>query len=209
VEEGVWLTSADPQALLAHLRGVGDLSERKLRLFVAACARSLRPTFGDGQEAVAVIHERHADGQASDHELIRFMTGEMFDRLYPGGVIPVGHSLLPVAESAAVAGKTATDFASPASPDGTGAGGGGVCGLLRCIFGNPFRPVAADTAWLTPDVVAVATGIYDGRAFDRLPILADALLDAGCTSEDIMGHLRSGGCHVRGCWPLDLILGRP
>jgi hypothetical protein len=79
--------------------------------------------------------------------------------------------------------------------------------LLRDIFGNPFRPVAFDPAWRTTDVMLLARGIYEERAFDRMPILADALQDAGCESEDILNHLRDANAtHVRGCWALDLVL---
>jgi hypothetical protein len=80
--------------------------------------------------------------------------------------------------------------------------------LLRCIFGNPFRPVAVDPAWLTPTVVQLAQGIYDDRAFDRLPILADALQDAGCDNDDVLNHCRDDGPHARGCWVVDLVLGK-
>jgi hypothetical protein len=79
--------------------------------------------------------------------------------------------------------------------------------LFRDIFGNPFRPVSLDPAWLTSTVVLLAKGIYDDRAFDRLPILADALQDAGCDNDDILGHCRGPGPHVRGCWVVDLVLG--
>jgi hypothetical protein len=80
--------------------------------------------------------------------------------------------------------------------------------LLRDIFGNPFRPVAFDSRWLTEDVVGVARGIYEDRAFDRLPLLADALMDAGCDCDNILIHCRSEGPHVRGCWVLDVVLGK-
>jgi hypothetical protein len=74
--------------------------------------------------------------------------------------------------------------------------------------GNPFRPVAADSRWLTSTVVSLAQAIYDDRLFDRLPILADALEDAGCDNADILTHCRGDGSHVRGCWVVDLILGK-
>jgi len=80
--------------------------------------------------------------------------------------------------------------------------------LVREIFGNPFREVTVDPTWLTSTVVSLAQGIYDERAFDRLPILADALEDAGCTNADMLNHCRQPGEHVRGCWPLDLLLGK-
>ncbi|HVL12748.1 MAG TPA: hypothetical protein VM529_09290 [Gemmata sp.] len=81
--------------------------------------------------------------------------------------------------------------------------------LLRCIFGNPFRPGTLDPTWRTDTVVALAGGIYHDRAFDRLPILADALQDAGCDSDDILSHCRDAlATHVRGCWVVDLVLGK-
>jgi hypothetical protein len=86
---------------------------------------------------------------------------------------------------------------------------GVIAAILRDIIGNPFRPVSFDPSWLTSTVVALARGIYEERAFDRLPILADALQDAGCDSDDILNHLRDPhATHVRGCWALDLVLGK-
>ncbi len=83
-----------------------------------------------------------------------------------------------------------------------------VCGMLREVFGNPFRPASLDPRWLTPTVVDLARAIYEDRVFERLPILADALMDAGCDNEAILQHCRGPGPHVRGCWVVDAILGR-
>jgi hypothetical protein len=84
--------------------------------------------------------------------------------------------------------------------------------LVRCIFTNPFRPAPAlDPAWLAWNggtVVKMAAAIYDERRFSDLPILADALEDAGCTDADILAHCRGPGEHVRGCWVVDLLTGR-
>jgi hypothetical protein len=81
--------------------------------------------------------------------------------------------------------------------------------LLRDIFGNPFRPVVFDPSWRTSAVVALATDIYEERAFDRMPILADALEDAGSDSREVLAHCRDPQqVHVRGCWVVDLILGK-
>jgi len=80
--------------------------------------------------------------------------------------------------------------------------------LTRCVVGNPLRPVTLDPFWLTSTVTALATGIYEQRAFDRLPILADALQEAGCENEDVLSHCRGEGPHARGCWVIDLILGK-
>ncbi|MCE9566330.1 MAG: hypothetical protein K8U57_30265 [Planctomycetes bacterium] len=81
-------------------------------------------------------------------------------------------------------------------------------GLVRDIFGNPFRPVTVDPAWLTSTVLQLAGGIYEDRAFARLPILADALQDAGCDNDDVLNHCRQPDEHVRGCWVVDLVLGK-
>jgi hypothetical protein len=85
-----------------------------------------------------------------------------------------------------------------------------LCGFLRDAFGPlPFRPVVIDSSWLKWNegtVVNIAQGIYDDRALDRLPILADSLEDAGCREADILVHCRHPGPHVRGCWVLDLLL---
>jgi mannitol/fructose-specific phosphotransferase system IIA component len=83
--------------------------------------------------------------------------------------------------------------------------------LLRDIAGNPFRPLRVDPLWLAWNagtVVRLAEGIYEEQAFDRLPILADALVEAGCDDEDVLGHCRSAGPHARGCHVLDLLLGK-
>jgi len=82
-------------------------------------------------------------------------------------------------------------------------------GFVRCIFGpTPFRPVIIDRSWLTTTVTQLGEAIYAERTFDRMPILADALEDAGCTNQDILAHCRSAGDHIRGCWVVDLLLGK-
>jgi hypothetical protein len=78
--------------------------------------------------------------------------------------------------------------------------------LIHCLFGNPFRPVTIAQSWQTPTAVAIARTIYDERGFQDLPVLADALEDAGGTDADILNHLRGPGPHVRGCWVVDLLL---
>jgi hypothetical protein len=83
--------------------------------------------------------------------------------------------------------------------------------LLRCIFGNPFRSVSiepAALAWNDGTISKLAQTIYDDRRFEDMPILADALEEAGCNAADILTHCRSEGPHVRGCWAVDLILSK-
>ena len=77
---------------------------------------------------------------------------------------------------------------------------------VRCIFGNVFRPVTFDESWRTSDAVALARGMYTNRDFSAMPILADALQDAGCDDEGVLNHCRGQGPHVRGCYVVDLVL---
>jgi hypothetical protein len=77
---------------------------------------------------------------------------------------------------------------------------------LHDIIGNPFRPVPFDPRWKTADVVGLARGIYEDRAFERMPLLADALMDAGCADERVIAHCREPGAHYRGCWAVDAVL---
>jgi hypothetical protein len=87
--------------------------------------------------------------------------------------------------------------------------------VLRDLFGNPFRPVTVSPACVTPQVAALAQAAYEHRDLpsghldpSRLAVLADALEDAGCDQADLLGHLRGPGPHVRGCWAVDLLLGK-
>lgn len=80
--------------------------------------------------------------------------------------------------------------------------------LLREIFSDLIRKIRFKKSWRTSTVMALANGIYDEKVFDRIPILADALQDAGCDSEEILNHLRQPEEHCRGCWALDLVLGK-
>src|SRR5262249_12453726 len=97
----------------------------------------------------------------------------------------------------------------------TGLDGQTQCGLIREICGNPLRPATIPTASKTPTTVALAQAAYDERDLPsghldpaRLAVLADALEEAGCADADILGHLRGPGPHVRGCWAVDLLLGK-
>jgi hypothetical protein len=81
--------------------------------------------------------------------------------------------------------------------------------LVRCLFGNPFRPTEFNPRWRTSTAVGLATAVYAENAFDRLPILADALEEAGCDDEGLLRHCREDAVHARGCWAVDRVLGRP
>lgn len=79
---------------------------------------------------------------------------------------------------------------------------------LRDLFGNPFRPPDLVPAWQTETVMGLARRVYELRDFSAMPILADGLQDAGCDDGDLLGHCRGPGPHVRGCWVVDLVLGK-
>jgi hypothetical protein len=82
-------------------------------------------------------------------------------------------------------------------------------GCMHDIFGpNPYKPTMFQRAWRTDVVKAMAQSAYELRDFSALPVLADALEESGCDSTDILEHLRSIGPHVRGCWCLDVVLGK-
>jgi hypothetical protein len=87
--------------------------------------------------------------------------------------------------------------------------------FLRELFGNPFRVVSVNPVWFLcrsgrpwerGPVAKLTQTVYDHHAFERLPVLADALEEAGCSDEEILGHLRGPEPHVRGCWVVDLLL---
>jgi hypothetical protein len=84
-----------------------------------------------------------------------------------------------------------------------------LCSALRDIFGNPFRPVKFDKRWLTDTALSLAGQMYESRDLGAMPILADALQDAGCEDVQILNHCRDATqLHFRGCWVVDLVLGK-
>ncbi len=224
MNEFEWLVSADASTMLRHLGRDRDLDERKLRLLACAWAGTLWRSMADerSRQAVAVA-ERFADGLADRSEMLRAFNDareawEDAEGRWRGKGVRKGR-FIPGARKAVAAARAAKDAAdlwwdvgatanlpwlgSPASHNVR-------CVLLREIFGNPFRPARADSAWLTwkgGTVPAMARLIYDDYRFDEMPVLADALQDAGCDNEDVLAHCRGGG-HVRGCWVLDLLLGK-
>ena len=228
--EGEWRACVDPLPMLAFL----DLraSDRKLRLFACACCRHAWNLLRDerGRRAVEVA-ERFADGQASDAErqAARYDIGMGFVRpREPGWFTVCGPQPWTACGGYHYAWQAyelfrllATEAAWVGAWDDLGADQEFACraqgaawdqatalgaSLIRDIFGNPFRPAVVDPAWETPAVLALAHGIYEERDFDRLPLLAAALMRAGCADETILEHCRGKGPHARGCWVVDLVL---
>ncbi len=224
--EDEWLVCEKPDLLLRHLKAIGATrwrrGQRRRKLRLLACAafgqarHLLRPEYG--QRAIELA-ERYADGAAELTELIELNKELRAVRMETGSpqwtaevtvMWLLNDNDLTAAEVALEQSIWGLEReAAPAKPNlFRKALRRAQAPLVRDIFGNPFRPAAFDPGWRTHDVVGVARGIYDERAFDRLPILADALMDAGCDHEDILAHCRSEGTHVRGCWVVDLVLAR-
>jgi hypothetical protein len=228
--EADWLACTDPQKMLEFLRG--RASDRKLRLFGVACCYRIWHLIGhnEANRNGVAIAERYADGQAPLEELLAVNT--TLDCCDDSWLAPTDYltsteisTVCQVAHEAAW--LRAKDVLINRVEDVNRAVLSKQCGkeerqeqlcLLRDIFGNPFRPASLSPSWLTwsgGTIPQLAQDIYDDRDlpsghFDnsRMAILADALEDAGRTDQDILGHCRGPGPHVRGCWAIDLLLGK-
>jgi hypothetical protein len=178
--EQEWLACTDTQKMLDFLDD--RASQRKFELFTCGCYRSVWHLLTDERFRHKMdVRERYFDGHATLAE---------FDAA--------------LRDAEAVPQHVWSDAWDAIPPLGQ-------VRLVHDIFGNPFRPAALDRSWLTwndSTVAKMAQAVYDERVFDRLPVLADALEEAGCTNADILNHCRQPGVHVRGCWVLDLLLGK-
>ena len=217
--ETEWLAGADPTPMLWSLKG--KASKRKLRLFGCACCRRVWHllTFDERCRDAVAVAERFADGKVDNAALSKARTvagRAKYPKLNDPVFKSAGYDLhLAINEIARLNPAFRPGVVSSFLANAVAKTGGdrnqeseAQAHLLRDIVGNPFRPVTLDRSWLTRDVRALAKGIYKDRAFDQMPILADALQDAGCDSEDVLNHCRGPGPHVRGCWVVDLVLGR-
>jgi hypothetical protein len=220
--------------MLEYLRTT--VRNRKLRLFAVACCRQTWGELTESSRKAAEVAERYADGEASRREMMaaRRAVHTEFIALEDGwgGALATGYFAADWNnwEAANCAARSSRGLVRPAAytrllrarrrtpamveaskqacRENRVADARIQCGFLRCLC-NPFRPATLDPAWLTSTVVALARGIYEDRAFDRMPILADALQDAGCDNEDVLSHCRAEKWeHVRGCWVVDLVLGK-
>jgi len=226
--EAEWLACRDPEPMLRFVARY--TSRRKERLFALACCNRIdhlldnrsRERIAQLEEAVEtplpVVATERLAGDAMAYA----------DGLsYHGGPIGVSrwlaaNAVWDFAEANPIGtADNATDAVciSKIEPDAFQEGPASPClgdpsesaaqaELLRHIVGNPFRPVAFAPEWRTDTTVALARTIYESREFSAMPILADALQDAGCDSDDILNHCREPGTHVRGCWVVDLVLGK-
>jgi hypothetical protein len=225
VTEVEWLARTDPETLLEHLKG--KASERKLRLFACACVRRVGHLLGARSHNAVDVLERFVDGSASGTGMaiaINLHQRAVQDAWRNAARIGAGvvNQLMtgaawPLAWNAVSEVRRAIREDSPQA-DTYGESTSQVA-LLRDIFGNPFHPSPslppAVLAWNDGTVRRLAQAAYDERQLPagtldagRLGVLADALLDAGCGDDEVVRHLREPGPHVRGCWAVDIILGR-
>jgi len=201
--EAEWLASTDPAAMGEAVLRKRRTSPRVLRLFMAAfwSWQSHRLGSEDERDKLkqrAAWVEEWADTGARPKEAGERNTFVFYN-------------------SSARAGFMSTVRAPAGWNDGEPAKQRAVW-ALREVFGNPFatrrkrkneprRGWMFDPAWRTDTAVSLAKQMYESRDFGAMPILADALQDAGCDNEDTLSHCRKPGEHVRGCWVLDLVLG--
>jgi len=216
--EAEWLAATGPTPMLEFLRG--KVSDRKLRLFAVACCRRVWHLLPDERSRKAVeVAERYADGKAIGEEVLVALSEAKKVKGFRRQVTGIRHQTPKLAAALSlslnteqrflihVAGNTACLTEEKDKPDAQEQHLQSE--LLRDIFGNLFRSVSVDPSWLTSDVRILAEGIYQDHAFDRMPILADALQDAGCTNDEVLNHCRDTSLtHVRGCWVVDLVLGK-
>jgi len=210
--EGEWLTCLDPDLLLDAARAAKRLNARKSRLYGCACFRLVWDRIATPDVRVAVEKsEQRADRLISDQELerYRYPVGDKnnnVDLWLASSVQSLATSNLNTSYVAwSVRASTENDIYRHAR---RGLPCRWQADLVREVVGNPYRAVTFESRWRTSDVLGLARAIYEDRAFDRMPILADALMDAGCADEQFLGHCRETGPHVRGCWVVDLVLNK-
>ncbi len=207
--EAEWLACEVPVLLADAAHEM--VSERKYRLLAVACCRRLRrhveaPLWFESIQTA----ELAADGLIGPQEL-RLIFQDVVATFEQAGFsrgTPENDGILLNTWSGMAIGATCRNPRSEMIYNVFSILDVTACALLRDIFGNPFRSVAFSSEWRTDTAVALARTMYESREFSAMPILADALQDAGCDSDDILNHCQGDGPHVRGCWVVDLVLGK-
>lgn len=224
--EAEWLTCCVPEQLLDQLGTA--LSVRKARLFAVACCRSIWHLLDDGPARRAVeVSERLADGDATNSERRAaalateghrgtYYWAEAAASCAVGTLPPrilrlaLQHATHGVSDAAVprAPGQVLTNDQEATRARARDTESAIQAGLLRDIAGSPFRPPQFSPSWRTSTVVALAAQMYETRDFSTMPILGDALQDAACDNDEVLNHCRAQSVHVRGCWVVDLVLGK-
>jgi hypothetical protein len=213
MNEDEWLRCGDPMRMLRHLRA--DSRGRKSLLLAAACCARVWTYLPENCRDWVRLVEDAAEGRAdparlNDHwegveEALSLLSFDEYPNHADGrfaALIEVLCVYWELLDALSDPNPKASSYVRERRA---------YAALVRDIYGNPFRPARVDPAWLAWNegtVPKIARAIYDERAFERLPILADALEDAGCDEAHILNHCRGPGVHVRGCWVVDLLLGK-
>jgi hypothetical protein len=217
VTESEWIDCSDPLTLLAALPH--RVHDRALRL--AACAlwrRYWRLTRSNPEREAVRIAERFADGDATLSALASRRSAGM-GLAESRGNTALLESIRAVCDRLVVGGFWKLNCEEECLKDRISARDAAALAelkestvaLIREVIGNPFRRAEMRQEWRVVNdraVLIVAHGIYQERAFDRMPILANALQDAGCDDHLLIDHCCGAGEHVPGCWVLDLVLGK-
>jgi hypothetical protein len=197
-----WLALMSVRDLLQ--RSAGRVSARKLRLFACQCAGSI-VCFSPEVSCHDAVHiaEELTDGiEAPDARRVTFDRLQAYcDRTANAEQCIAEAALATLDPNPHAAAERAQEWAVAFDSE-VGSGSLPVVEWFRCIVGDPFHPIVFDPAWCTDTVAALAGQMHQSRDFSAMPILADALQDAGCDNDDILTHCRGPGPHVRRCWVL-------
>jgi hypothetical protein len=215
--ESAWLSLTRLAPLLGHVFDLKSGPARREALFACGCLRCAQDWRlpDDAADAVEAT-ERHHDGEITRRAWLKYravakgtkadawVRSTKWERDFREAVV----NLFYPSCGWSVPDRLLHTVREISSEEYSAAFEAKLCGVMRDVFGNPFRPVALAPEWRTDTAVALARQMYESREFGGMPILADALQDAGCDSEPLLAHCRSGEVHVRGCWVVDLVLGK-
>jgi hypothetical protein len=238
MKPGQWPYWSDPEAMLNAVRR--GASPRKLRLLGCACCHRAWSLLTDTARRIVQLSELVADGLAERDALlkeVRPLSQEVYRAVEGARGVTVFDgdpeeadpteeeefarlsvalqasfaSILATTSGSRTAVRRALDLLADLVGWNPGEERRAQCHLIRDVFGNPFKPIVVDHAWLRWNngfVPKMAHAIYDDYTFQDLPILADALEEAGCNNKDVLQHCRSRKDHVRGCFVVDLVIGK-
>jgi hypothetical protein len=207
--EAEWLACYNPDRLIQALDG--KWSERKWRLTAFGFCRVVWHLVPETFQRLVQVAERHVEGLANETELSEAREASRNALSEPG---------LHWRQRRPEAAKWISwrGAAQPWRPTNnfhihplTSTDRRLLAGVLHELFDLVFRSPAIFLNWLTwknGTIPRIAQAIYDDRRFGDMPVLADALEEAGCTDAIILDHCRRAGTHVRGCWVVDLLLGK-
>ncbi len=229
--ENEWFACENPERLIQFLRdnrraNRTKAGRRRMRLFACACCRTIWDMLDSHARHAVTATEAFADDiiEKTEHNNAGIRAGlaaaHKWQIAWDTANLDAQHQAT-ILWRAARAAELAADpqvvitsvagsiIARDISPRGESHEHHVQIAFVRDIFGNPFREIAFSQDWRSTDAVAIARTMYDSRDFGAMPILADALQDAGCDNEDILTHCRdTTRTHVRGCWVVDLVLGK-